>query len=277
MGFRIGGHALPDLRVVELARVEPHEDFDERRIVALAERVQRDGIVRNPPIVAPLGDGRYVVLDGANRVSALKYLEYRDVIVQVVDYHEVGLSGWNHLVVGFAEDLLETFAALPGLAPRPATLADARAALAAGTALAFASGPGGRTQAYGGAADLAGRAALQVAMVEAYNGLADIHRVKQDDFAALESVYEDASGLVVFPAYRPDDVLALVREGGRLPSGVSRHVIPDRALRVNYALRELAEEVPRDEKNRRLELWTRRKLQAHEIRYYEEPTVLYDE
>lgn len=277
MGYSIGGHALPDLQVVELSLVVPHEDFDERRIVALAERVQRDGIVRNPPIVAPLGDGRYVVLDGANRVSALKYLEYRDVIVQVVDYHDVHLSSWNHLVVDYSGDLLDAFLAIQGLRCETVALEEARHALAAGEALAFVSLPGDRTLALSGAEGAATRAALQVRMVEAYNGRADIHRLKIDDFASVESVYESASGLVVFPAYTPDDVLALVRDGGKLPSGVSRHVIPDRALRVNYPLVDLADELARDEKNRRLELWTRRKLQAHEIRYYEEPTVLYDE
>lgn len=270
-------HVLPHLEVVALERVVLHEEFDARRIEALAERVQRDGVVRNPPIVAPLGDGRYVVLDGANRVSALKYLEYRDALVQIVDYHDVQLHTWHHLVTGFAgDDLFAEIRERLAMPPEPSDLAAARRALGAG-ALAFLGLPDGRTYVLPGGGDLVARAAGQCALVGVYNGRADIHRVQADDLSALAGAYDDPRGLVVFPTYAPDDVLALVRAGGRLPSGISRHVIPGRALRVNYALALLADPRDRGEKNAELAQWIRRKLQAREIRYYDEPTVLYDE
>jgi len=273
------GHAvLPHLEVIDLANVALHEDFDERRIVALAERVQRDGVVRNPPIVAPLGDGRFVVLDGANRVSALKYLEYRDALVQIVDYHAVELHRWHHLITGFTgDDLFAELAACLDAAPRPSTFAAARHALASEGALAFVGLPDGRTFVLEGQGDLRDRAARQCALVDVYNGRADIHRVQVDDLSVIAGAYDLPDGLVVFPAYAADDVLALVRAGGKLPSGISRHVIPGRALRVNYALALLADAGPREDKNAQLAQWVRRKLQAREIRYYEEPTVLYDE
>lgn len=270
-------HVLPHLEIVELARVVLHEDFDARRIEALAERVQRDGVVRNPPIVAPLGDGRYVVLDGANRVSALKYLEYRDALVQIVDYHDVELHTWHHLVTGFAgADLFAEICERLAEPPEPADLGAARRALAGG-ALAFVGLPDGRTFVLPGGGDLVARAAGQCELVAVYNGRADIHRVQGDDLSALAGAYDDPDALIVFPTYAPDDVLALVRAGGRLPSGISRHVIPGRALRVNCALALLADPRERDEKNAELAQWIRRKLQAREIRYYDEPTVLYDE
>lgn len=277
MSARIAGD-LPHLEVVELAAVELHEDFDERRIEALAERVQRDGMVRNPPIVAHLDATRYVVLDGANRISALKYLEYRDAIVQVVDYHAVELHTWHHVVTGFAgDDLFTEVAARLTKAPWQGTLPEARQALADGRAVAYLDLPDGRAFAIDGAGGQAERAAEQCALVGVYNGRADIHRVQGDALAPLAGDYDDLNGLVVFPTYTPDDLLALVRAGGKLPSGISRHVIPGRALRVNYALDLLADPSDRADKNAALAQWIRRKLQAREIRYYEEPTVLYDE
>ncbi len=274
------GFALPDLRIVALERIVPHEDFDARRIAALAERVQRDGEVRNPPIVAPIGDGRYVVLDGANRVSALKYLEYRDAMVQIVDYDAVELHSWHHLLVAFSgADLVDTLDGLPEVELRPCSADEARAKVEARDAIGFLSLPDAQTTSFtvhGGQGIIEVASCLR-SMVQAYNGRADIHRVQGTDIVPLQPDYEDLSALIVFPTFRPDDVLAVVRADGKLPSGISRHVIPGRALRVNYPLTRLAEARPRSEKNEWLASWIRHKMLAREIRYYQEPTVLYDE
>src|SRR5207253_9396 len=59
----------PDLRIVRLDRLVEHEYNDEQRTTPLAQRLKVEGLLKNPPIVAPLEDGddpRYVVLDGAN-------------------------------------------------------------------------------------------------------------------------------------------------------------------------------------------------------------------
>ena len=82
---------------------------------------------------------------------------------------------------------------------------------------------------------------------------------------------------MVFPTYRPDDILAMVGLNAMLPSGITRHLIPLRALRVNTELDLLWSDTLRSEKNRWLADWTRHKLQERQIRFYEEPTVLYDE
>src|SRR5204862_4191219 len=51
---------------------------------------------------APMGDGRYVILDGANRHFALGELGYAYILVQVVDYEndDVELTTWFHVVSG---------------------------------------------------------------------------------------------------------------------------------------------------------------------------------
>ena len=139
--------ALADLRILPLEQITPHEDHDERRIVALAERVQRDArcVVRNPPIVAPLGDGRFVVLDGANRTSALRYLEYPDAIVQMVDYASVQLSTWNHMVIEFqGESIEQDIGQIPGLAMEQCTREQAAGSLEGDAALGSMYLPDGR-------------------------------------------------------------------------------------------------------------------------------------
>lgn len=272
------GGALPELRIVELAAVTPHEDFDNRRIVTLAERLVREGVLKDPPIVAPMGDGRYVVLDGANRTSALKHLGFRDALVQIVDYRSVALATWHHLVVGLSADTIRNdLADVPGLLVDTTNLAAAQAALSARDAVAYAQFADGAVVTLHGGTDLIARSELLRRVVSVYNGRADIHRVLSFDLASLEGHFEDVGALVVFPTFGPDDILTLVRGGGALPSGISRHVIPGRALRVNYSMALLADEAPREDKNRHLGEWIRRKRQANQIRSYEEATVLYDE
>ncbi|MCH9672278.1 MAG: hypothetical protein K0U93_12590, partial [Gammaproteobacteria bacterium] len=78
-------------------------------------------MLRNPPVVADLGDGQYLLLDGANRVSAFRALDFALSPVQVVDYsaEEIALKGWHHLIVD-APDLMkeDTFGGLSSIALR---------------------------------------------------------------------------------------------------------------------------------------------------------------
>src|SRR4051812_14803382 len=96
--------ATPDLRVVPVSKIIPHEFEDASRAEPLIRRLPQEGVLRNPPIVTELGDaaGRYVILDGTNRVMALDALHYDHALVQVVKYEEpfVELHTWNHVVIG---------------------------------------------------------------------------------------------------------------------------------------------------------------------------------
>lgn len=272
------GLELPDLRVVAGEDVLLHEDADERRVAALALRLQAEGMVRNPPIVADLEDGRFVVLDGANRVSALRRLGVPDVLVQVVDYTKVTLSTWYHLVTGTpSEAFARGLEQIPGLFLREAELTEARRGLAAGDLLAYVVHPEGKVLCLMGGVGLVERSALLRAVVRLYKGQANIHRVQSDELEGLAPFYTQIAGLVVFPSYRPADILDMARQEAKLPSGITRHLIPLRALRVNTELDLLWSDTLRSEKNRWLAEWTRHKLQDRQIRFYEEPTVLYDE
>jgi hypothetical protein len=92
---------LPDLRILPVSSLLLHEQHDAQRSEPLAMRLAADGILRNPPIVAPIpGEPRFAVLDGANRVAALMSLGIPHVVAQVVDYEdeELILDTWYHLV-----------------------------------------------------------------------------------------------------------------------------------------------------------------------------------
>ena len=140
---------LPDLRFVSVDSLVPHEQHDVQRSEPLTQRIREQGILRNPPIVAPIpGDpeGRLVVLDGANRVTALRAARLPHVVVQVVTYEDpqIRLSTWHHALVGFSQAKLEKlFGTLKGLERHPTDVPHARAVLARREAIAYvAYGPG---------------------------------------------------------------------------------------------------------------------------------------
>src|SRR4051794_14636485 len=96
---------VPDLRIVLLAQLIEQEFNDEQRTAPLARRLEAEGLLKNPPIVTALEDDpRFVVLDGANRTTALQALGYKFCLVQVVKYEDppVTLTTWHHVITGLA-------------------------------------------------------------------------------------------------------------------------------------------------------------------------------
>jgi hypothetical protein len=274
----VAGPQLPDLRVVAAGDILLHEEPDRRRTALLHHRMTVEQVVKNPPVVTSLGDSRYLVLDGANRTSALWEIGVPDIVVQVVDYADVDLTTWFHLIVGVpTPSFREAVLSVPGLMVEEVDLERARADWRRRSTLGYVVLPDGIVLSLSGADDLLSGVSLLRDVVGTYEGAADIHRVQDDLLEDLTPHYSELTGLVVFPPFRPADIRRLAENDVKLPTGITRHVIPRRALRLQTELRFLWSESTRLEKNRWLAEWTRHKLQAGEIRYYHEPTFLFDE
>lgn len=281
---------LPDLRIVALAEIVPHEQADPRRVERLSRRIAADALLKNPVIITPIpGTARYMVMDGANRTAALGQIGVRDVLAQVVHYEQPGveLTTWHHLITGIEPNtLLDAIAQQPGLAVEHATLPAARQALAARRAVAYlVHPPHGRhaVQVYVLTrlpSEPRPETALLLEIVDLYKGKPEtaIHRVGSDQIGAYLDDYDDVSALIVFPPYRPADILDLARAGLRVPTGITRHIIPARALRVNVPLALLRDpDRSLAEKNAWWHEHVKAKLADNEIRYYQESTYLFDE
>jgi len=273
--------AMPDLRVVPVAHLLLHEQHDAQRSEPLAQRLLADAVLRNPPIVAPIdGQERFVVLDGANRVTAVQALGLPHIAVQVVDYGdaELVLDTWHHLVSGIArEQFQRLLQALPGMTLEPATLLHARAQLARRAVLAFVVYADGGAFTLRADGDLHRRTALLNDVVDLYKSRGAIFRVNTDRLDQLLPYHEDATVLVVFPRYDPAEILDLARVGARLPAGITRHLIPRRALRINCPVSLLRDDRSLEAKNAWLGGWMKDRLAAKQARFYQESTFLFDE
>jgi hypothetical protein len=267
---------LPDLRIVPAAEVHLHEDADPRRVAALTDQIRAEGVLRNPPLAAALPAGGFVVLDGANRTSALRALGVPFHLLQVVDYTlpDVRLEVWHHL-------LREDGRALAGLLPPPGPvplpaeerlwrdLQDGR--LACG----LITGDG--ILGVRSARPFPARIRAMRAVVDTYNGRVPIYRVLTTDRAVLREEYDRIGVLVVFPRFTKEEILHLAALPEKLPTGITRHVIPHRALRVNLPLEGLRTPGSLEEKNSALRDLIHARLLAHRVRLYPEPTILFDD
>jgi hypothetical protein len=271
------------LRIVPTDSLRLHENHDPGRTHPLVTTLRRDGILKNPPVIAPLDEdlGHFVVLDGANRVSAFTLMEYPHLLAQVVDYESDGvqLGAWNHLVVSLStQALLTRVEGLPGVNLREMAVEEARQCLTEHRLVCYLVVPeGGVMAAHGETGKLEVWAETLREVVELYLPHGKIYRTQQDELRGMEDFSSNAAALVVFPHFRPSQVMELARGQGRLPAGITRHLISPRALRVNYPLEELSAAFSLDEKNLRLKEWLHQRTVSQSVRFYAETTVLYDE
>lgn len=271
---------FPELEIVPVADLLLHEDVDLERVARLLDRLSADGTLKNPAIVARLpGKERYLLLDGANRVSAIQNLDIPHLLVQVEAYENPNLTiaHWNHVVRDVeARALLERARALSGVeasegAPSEAPTTEkgflASIVTDERTALHLVS-----------QRPLDRRVAQLRELVSVYyRGEARMDRINHHDVAALPEHHRHFGALVRFPDFGKDEVRAVAEAGVRLPSGVTRILVPRRVLGFNLRLPLLKSNLPLDEKRRWLAEEIHHKVTEHKVRYYQEPTVVFDD
>ncbi len=272
------------LAIVPLKDVLLHEEIERDRVDRLIERLRADRVLKNPPIATevrtPNEWTRYVVLDGASRTSALRALECRDIMVQIVDYHSsnLRLESWNHLLLDISPDeLRHQLGELDCVSLVEMDEASARAALDRREVIGYMLFSDGRVMALRCPSDDLSQANALNSVVQTYERKAVMYRVSTTDLEQLAAEHHRIGAVMVFPKYRPDEIIRLALNGAKVPMGITRHVIPGRALRVNLPLEILGNDRPLDEKNAWLDDWLKEKIHDRHVRFYPEAVFLFDE
>jgi hypothetical protein len=274
---------LPELAFLPLDKLVIHEWHDPQRTPPLMARLLASGVFRNPPIVAPLADGfdRYMVCDGANRVTALQALGYPHALVQIVAPGDGGLrlQNWNHVVWGLpSAELLAGLEQLDGLHLERTQGEERQPDLWGSCGLALVQLPAGEMYAVcSGSGQLLARVEQLNAVVNSYKERAQLDRTSAGVVESLRGIYADLCGLVVFPHFELDQVLGLAGAGYLLPAGITRFTVSPRALHLNYPLAELAADKPLRQKNTELQAFIQERIARKGVRYYAEATFLFDE
>lgn len=251
--------SLNDLRLVELDRLILHEAHDERRLARLRERIEAEGVQRNPVIVAPHEDD-YLVLDGAHRVHTMREIGSRLILTQIVEPPDSAES-WGHLLTGVDVatlrdiDGVETSVNNGGRRP----LAEIEAASGERIYLR-AAGDG-----------LSGEVRALWALQRLYPENEVVRRVDPEGPIRLE----DGEVLIHYRPFTAAELVEVVRCGEVLPAGITRFRIRERILGVRFPLASMKDGEP-EERNAELERFVEELWKQNRIRYYGEPVVLFE-
>ena len=270
------------LRFVPLDHLLLHEEDDPYRVKRLEVVLEREGKLRNPPLVAAHHD-RYIVLDGATRTTALRNMGYRDALVQIVDYgsEAVQVRTWHHVVVGLSHNhLLATLADVDGVTLQPVDgdaagrMLDARQIAAA---IMMRNGQWFAALIDDAQADDNRRADLLCRLVAEYRGKAEVHRTIELDIPMLAQEYTDLTAVITFPIFTPDEISQIAIAGSKVPMGITRHVVVGRALGIDVPLGMLNDAQSLETKNAWLAEQIHERLKANKVRLYQEPVFVFDE
>ncbi len=273
-----------DLEIVPIERIIPHEAIDMKRVARLVERLEDDGKLVNPPITTFWKD-RYVILDGATRYSALRQLDYRHAIVQVVDKDRAGfqLHTWYHAISAEEGQNSTDFKALAaeldkigGLRLRSINADESQGILSRPEVICYFIDREGRMTLAEIEPD-ASRLAVMNNVVNTYNAWGTVERTLLTDIERLVTQFSRLVAVAVYPQFQPEDVFDAAVEGNFLPAGLTRFVIPGRILRLNADLDRLKRDEPPAEKRAWFNDFLAGKLSRSRLRVYQEPVVLLDE
>lgn len=266
------------LKIVPLEKVVLHEQTDPRRVEKLAQRLAADGRLSNPPMVVDT-DNKYVVLDGATRITALKQMDYPHTVVQVVSENDgVSLNTWYHVVRDTSPaQLLKVLNDLPDVSIVESSSKTVLDDMYENRGLCYLHTADDKIYMVQPAFGINRHKALN-RLVETYIGAGHITRTLNKNIDDLKNEYADLSTLVVFPKYTVEQVLQFARAGHVLPAGITRFIIPGRVLRLNTDLAYLkSADTPLSEKNEWLYRQLVDRLDKNGVRYYQEPVYLLDE
>jgi len=278
------------LEIIAIKNILVHEEFDPSRSSELIEKFKKGGILTDPIIVASFREGKYLQLDGMNRINCFKTLGIKTILCQVVDYNDqevVELSSWMHLFQAKKEEFFKHVrnnknlkiqrADVDAVGPRYikekdfgrlVTVIDKKEG-------AFLISTGG---------DFIDKIKRLNSIVSFYqnNITREIlpfdltHRNIRLFFCENPHLnfYENPKTnlMVVFPNFTPQQVIEVVRTGGLFPAGVTKHLIKGRCLSVNVPLDLFDNSKSVAFQNKQFSKF----LSGKKVRLYEEPTINFE-
>lgn len=278
------------LEIIPIKNILVHEEFDPSRSDDLVKKFKKGKTLTDPIIVAPLGDEKYLQLDGMNRMHCFKTLGIKTILCQIVDYNDqeiVQLSSWVHLFQAKKKEFSRYIQSDKNLKIQPAEVEEI--------------GPRYiKEKDFGRLVTVIDKKEGAFLIATGGNFIDKIKRIN-----SIVSFYQNnitreilpfnltrrnirlffyenphlnfyenpkTNLMVVFPNFTPQQVIEVVRAGSLFPAGVTRHLINGRCLGINIPLSFFDNLKSIKVQNQQLDNFFSRK----KPRIYEEPTIHFE-
>lgn len=255
------------LRIVDISRLHNHEDIIPPNLIRLKEAMLNIGQLVDPLIVDKKS---MVILDGNHRIKVLELIKCPRAVCQMVDYEspkiQVGtwfplaekLSAEELKAAGCKLETVELEAGLRALEGKKAAFMLAR------------KENGTRKYLLVNPADYS----LEEMMVEQKRIVEKLARTEfyyyGDDEA--ENQVDKGRSVLYRKIYTKDEIVARARAGKLFPPKSTRHLIPNRIIRLNMRLGWLHE--GEKEASEYLERTLRERIYNGNVRRYSEPVIV---
>lgn len=256
------------LRIMPITDLSVYEQFDPRRTEKLVDKIQKDGSFFNPIVVAQ-HEKTFIVVDGANRLEALRRIGCTSALVHVVQYADteaVELRNNAHFL-SIPEDEFKSVLAQAGFELHE-------------TATSITQGDKAMTDAtcaFGGKQFTITHKTLSSvdfvnALVETYIGKHEVYRLSE-----LSQDAQSISVKIVFRTFGIQEILDVIARGEFIQSGITWHKMKHAIVRFHVPLAMLQDATHSDAGQGWLEQEIERKIAAKDIRYYPTHTYICDE
>ncbi len=264
---------FPNLKVLAMENLDVHAFSEKKRILKIKESLIRRKYLRNPIIAANFGK-KYMILDGEGRYNAFKELGLKHIVAQIVDYDDpmLKVETWDHLIKGLSfKEFIEKINKIKGITIEKSSseLIDLIKETSLFCHILF------KETSY--------LIMLPPDYKEVMNILNKIIRIYETKeiiripHRKLKDYIAHFSYSIIFcpPKFTKLDIREMFLEGLKFPPGVTRHIIPNRLLRLNYDI-ELLSKGSIDEKNTKLKEFIKMRIEKGYLRYYEEPVFIFE-
>jgi hypothetical protein len=292
---------LFELRFVHSEDLMFYETCDFKRTQKLAEEIKKDGHLKNPVLVGCINteDGeklnhgkgeKLLVLDGVNRVSALRLLNLPDVLIQMVDYEDkkVELSSWNHLIfdaqkekiIKKIKDLNLEVSFCPFNWRKEALNHQKTISYFLFRDLSgFVVNKGGNRMVHTDASFTPEDKVKNLyQLITTYNGRSEIcYLDSENHFLSVFEHFKNSSAINLIPKFDKKEILGLVQKGILLPFGVTRFIVPHRVLGLEVSCSVLRAQTPLSEKNLFLKELLTYRIKTKKAKFYQESVTLFNE
>lgn len=270
------------LQIIPLAKIFPHEEFDQSRAKPLVARLKKDGYLANPIIVASVGNEQYLQLDGMNRFSAFKIMEIPTILAQIIDYSDqetVELSSWSHLFYTSAKTFFYCAQRMDHTTVKQGKIENVgHRYIKEEESSRLCTVVTKNGQVY-----LISTSGTLLEKVKKLNKLVSCYKEKivrdvmppnpnQSDTKVLFAEHPSTNMMLVFPTFTRHQIIEVVKNGQLFPPGVTRHIIKRRCLNVNIPLLLFSKRKSLEEQNKEME----EILLTRHFRLYEEPTIYFE-